>query len=633
MAVKKLFLILTLPALLAACASAPASKVPEQVTPGQPRTIPQQAAPTQAQATQQQAAPAQAQAQAQATQQQAAAPAKARRARPPVKAAAPAVEELPSVPLTADVMVKFLAAEIANQRGRWQGAYVYMLGLAQQTRDPRIARRAAEIALNARQAPEALAAVRLWRELAPASDEATQFYLGLLMLADNLTEALPLLQQKLAETRPALRGSAMLQIQRLGLRARNKAAAFNMLEDLFAPYDNIAEAHVALAQQASAMGDGARAVQEARRALALSPASELGILTLAQVLPEKEQSLRVVTDFLRANPNAREVRLAYARMLVEEKQYDAAREQFHTLLKSQPEDLTVLYALGLLGTQRNDLAEAERYLTAYLKILASHPEDERDPTQALMILSQVAEQRNDIAGALKWLDQIDPASQKTYITAQVKRAQLLAKSEKLAEARAALHETRAEGEEDRVQLLVAEAQILRSANQVEEAMTVLEAGIAKLPENPDLLYDYAMLAEKLDKLDVMETALRKVIRISPTNQHAYNALGYSLAERNMRLEEAFTLIERALSLAPEDPFIMDSMGWVQFRLGRLKEAEALLRKAYSIRPDPEIAVHLGEVLWVIGQRDDARKFWRDASTKDPKNDVLRSTLARLQVKL
>jgi Flp pilus assembly protein TadD len=164
-------------------------------------------------------------------------------------------------------------------------------------------------------------------------------------------------------------------------------------------------------------------------------------------------------------------------------------------------------------------------------------------------------------------------------------------------------------------------------------MVVLEAGLKQFPENPELLYDYAMLAEKLDQLGVMETALRKVIRISPGNQHAYNALGYSLAERNIRLEEAYTLIERALSMAPDDPFIMDSMGWVQFRLGRLKEAEALLRKAYSIRPDPEIAVHLGEVLWVIGMRDDARKFWRDASTKDPKNDTLRTTLARLQVRL
>ncbi len=537
------------------------------------------------------------------------------------------------MPLTGDVMVRFLAAEIAGQRGGWQAAYVNLLSLAQQTRDPRIARRAAEIALNARQAPEALAAVRLWRQLSPSSDEANQFYLGLVMLGDNLDEARSLLQQKLEETRPAMLGTTIMQIQRLVSRARNKPAAFNLLEALLAPYDEVAEAHMALSLQATAMGNNGRAAQEARRALALNPGSELAVLTLAQALPSKEQSQQVIAEFLRANPNAREVRLAYARTHVEQKQYDAARAQFRLLLESEPKDLTVLYALGLLGTQSNDLDEGEKYLQSYLQVLAKSPDDERDSTQALLILSQIAEQRNDLPGALKWLDQIDPATQAAYINVQVKRAQLLAKSGQLPAARAALREARVENEEDRVQLLLAEGQILRTANLAKEGMVVLEAGLKQFPENPELLYDYAMLAEKLDQLGVMETALRKVIRISPGNQHAYNALGYSLAERNIRLEEAYTLIERALSMAPDDPFIMDSMGWVQFRLGRLKEAEALLRKAYSIRPDPEIAVHLGEVLWVIGMRDDARKFWRDASTKDPKNDTLRTTLARLQVRL
>jgi Flp pilus assembly protein TadD len=142
-----------------------------------------------------------------------------------------------------------------------------------------------------------------------------------------------------------------------------------------------------------------------------------------------------------------------------------------------------------------------------------------------------------------------------------------------------------------------------------------------------------MLAEKNNQLDVMEASLRKIMDIAPGNQHAYNALGYSLAERNIRLQEAYTLIEKALQLAPEDPFILDSMGWVQYRLGRIKEAEAVLRRAYELRPDAEIAVHLGEVLWVKGQKEDAQKFWRDAQTKDPQNDTLKSTLARLNVNL
>ena len=219
------------------------------------------------------------------------------------------------------------------------------------------------------------------------------------------------------------------------------------------------------------------------------------------------------------------------------------------------------------------------------------------------------------------------------MSAQIRRAQLVGKNGDIDAARKVLHDTKASGEEEELQLVAAEALLLREADRGPEGLAVLEEALQRFPDNTDLLYDHAMMAEKLDRLDVMETSLRKIMAIAPKNQNAYNALGYSLAERNIRLEEAYTLVAKALELAPEDPFIMDSMGWVQFRLGRLKESEELLRRAYSLRPDPEIAVHLGEVLWAMGQRDDARKLWRDASVKDPKNDTLKNTLGRLRVRL
>jgi len=181
--------------------------------------------------------------------------------------------------------------------------------------------------------------------------------------------------------------------------------------------------------------------------------------------------------------------------------------------------------------------------------------------------------------------------------------------------------------------VLAQGQILRDAGQLAEAYSVLEAGAKRFPANPDLLYDFALLAEKTGRLDVMETTLRAVMAQAPDNHHAYNALGYSLAERNVRLQEALALIGKALSMAPDDPFIMDSMGWVQYRLGNLNEAEQHLRRAYSLRSDPEIAVHLGEVLWQKGQKADAQKLWREARAKDPKNDTLKSTLARLNLSL
>ncbi|MES2537736.1 MAG: tetratricopeptide repeat protein [Pseudomonadota bacterium] len=555
-----------------------------------------------------------------------------RRAR--LKPQPPAADQaLPAAALSKEILFQYMSAELADQRGDWKTAYVNMLIIAQKTRDPRVARRAAEIAVNAKQSGEALAAIRLWREVAPESDEAAQYFLGFVVLSDNLAEARPLLQQRLKEARPQVLGGTILQMQRALASARNKSAAFSLLDELLVPYKDILEAHLALAQAAYALGNSTRATAEARAAVAINPTSELAVLTLGQVLPDRRESTALLAAFLAKNPKAREVRLGHARLLVEQKRYEEARREFKILLVEQPNDLTALYALGLLGTQSNDMKEAETYLTAYLKALAGQPDDERDTTQALLILSQIAEQRNDTQAALKWLDQIDAGTPQAYLGAQIKRAQLIAKSGNVPAARKLLQELSTNGEDDQVQLLVAEAQILRSLDQAETAMTVLESGLQRFPNNVDLLYDYAMLAEKLNKLDIMETSLRKMIAIAPNNHNAYNALGYSLAERNIRLPEAFTLIEKALQLAPDDPFIIDSMGWVQFRLGRLAEAEALLRRAYALRPDAEIAVHLGEVLWVRGQQDDAKKLWRDAIVKDPKSDILKSTLARLQVQL
>jgi len=538
---------------------------------------------------------------------------------------------LPSVPLTKELLFQLLSSEIAQQRGDWQSAYITLLGIAQQTRDPRIARRTVEIAMGAKQHDKTLTAIRLWHELAPTSEEATQYYLGLIVTGDDLTEAQSILEERLKEIRPQVRPLLMFQIQRLLARAKDKAAAFAMLERLLKPYESTPETHLVLAEGALANGDHVRAMKEARIALTAKPDSELAALTLAQVTSDKAEAEKGLVDFLSAYPKAHDVRVAYARMLVGRSQYDQAQKQFELVLKGKPQDLTSLYALGILNHQNKNPAAAEKYLTNYLDALAQQPNEKRDTSAALMTLAQIAEDRNDMDGALKWLELIE--SGEAYFGAQVKQAQLTAKKGDIRAARRLLAEIETDSQREQVHIITAEAQILREANQVPEAFAVYQAGMKRFPKNTDLMYDYAMLAEKNDKLDVMETMLRKVIELAPDNQHAYNALGYSLAERNIRLPEAFKLIEKALELAPDDPFIMDSMGWVHFRLGNLKEAENMLRRAYALRPDPEIAVHLGEVLWVKGAKEDAQKLWRDAKAKDPKNDTLKSTLARFQVKL
>ncbi|HEY0063512.1 MAG TPA: tetratricopeptide repeat protein, partial [Telluria sp.] len=212
-------------------------------------------------------------------------------------------------------------------------------------------------------------------------------------------------------------------------------------------------------------------------------------------------------------------------------------------------------------------------------------------------------------------------------------AQLSAQQGNLARARSMLAALQPAGADDQARVILTEAHILRDGGQLEAAYAVLAAGAKSHPANPDLLYDFALLAEKTGRVDVMETSLRSVIAQVPDNHHAYNALGYSLAERNVRLPEALALIDKALTMAPGDPFIMDSLGWVHYRMGDLDQAETYLRRAYALRSDVEIGVHLGEVLWHKGEKADAQKLWREARAKDPKNDTLKSTLARLHQKL
>jgi Flp pilus assembly protein TadD len=548
-----------------------------------------------------------------------------------VKSDAGIQDPLPSVPLTEDIMLKILSSEVAAQRGYWQDAYVTLLSLAQQTRDPRLAQRAMEVALGAKHNDEALAAVRVWRDLAPHSEQATQYFLGFTMLSDNLSEAEPIFAQRLRETPESMRPALMFQMQRLLARAKNKAAGFTLLERVLAPYAAMPESHLALAQGAVVVNDNSRAYREALAAQAAKPDSELAALTLAQVAPSKAETEKVLKNFLATYPKSREVRLAYARQLVEAKEYRKAEHEFALMLQNDPHDLTALYALGILAAQTDDNKAAEKYLTEYVTQLSAQQDEERDPTQALLMLSQLAEERKDTEAALKWLNMVEPGE--AYLGAQLRRAQLMAKSGDLVGARKLLMEIHGDGEREQVQVAIAEAQILRDAGRSSEGFAALDAALKRYPNNTDLLYDYAMQAEKVNKLDVMEKMLRKVMSLDPKNQQAYNALGYSLADRNLRLPEARDLIAKALELAPNDPFIMDSMGWVNFRMGRLQEAEELLRRAYGLRADAEIAVHLGEVLWTKGQKDEAQKFWRDAQAKDPQNDTLKSTLQRLQVSL
>ncbi len=542
-------------------------------------------------------------------------------------------EALPNAHLTNEVMYKVLAAELAFQRGDAFSAYATMLSVARGTGDPRLARRAVEFAAAGSLMSEALKAARLWNELAPRSEEAAQALVGLQIAAGRLDEAKQALARQLASAAPAALPAAIANVQRQLARVQDKQRGIAMMRELLEPYRNSVDAQLTLAQIAMVGGDRTTALREARAALDKHPTSELAALTLAQIVGDKDEAAKVLVDFLKKNPRAREVRLAYSRMLFEQNRLADAKREFQTLLQQYPQDQTALYAIGLLSAQANELDDADRYLASYIKSLNGQPDRERDATQALMVLAQIAEQRGDIPAALKWLEMVDGSGQGNYLGATMKRAQLTAQSGNLDAARALLQRADVDSEDERIKLIVSEAQLLRDAGRLREAMQLIEDALENHADSVDLLYEHAMLAEKDGQFDLMERQLRKMMTLAPDNQHAYNALGYSLADRNQRLPEAYDLIKKALSLAPEDPYIMDSLGWVEFRMGRYEQAEATLRRAYGLKPDPEIAAHLGEVLWVLGREEEARTLWRNANAKDPRNATLQGTLQRLQVKL
>jgi tetratricopeptide (TPR) repeat protein len=542
-------------------------------------------------------------------------------------------ESLPNIAVTEQLIQKYLSAELSFQRGDKFAAYSTMMSLARSLRDPRLARRALEFAIAGSLGGEALKAARLWREIAPQSEEATQAVVGLLISSGRIDEVKTVLAQQLAASSPEALPNTIALLQRQLARVQDRSRAYGLLRELLEPYGDVLDARLTLAQAAMVAGDRATALNEARAALAKHPSSDLVALVLAQIIEDRAESVQSLVAFLQKNPKSREVRLAYARTLIEQNKVAEAKAEFALLLTHHPDDRTTLYALGLMAAQAGEMREAETYLSKYIQTLGDQPDRERDSTQALLVLAQIAEDKNDTAAALKWLEKIEPDNQGSYISATLRRAMLLAKANDPEAARALLQQAEVRNDDDRAKLTVGEAQLLRDAGRLDDALRMVADALELNKNNIDLLYEHAMLAERAKQFDLMERELRKLIKIAPDNQHAYNALGYSFADRNLRVQEAFDLISKANQIAPNDPYILDSLGWVEFRLGRLEQALKTLQRAYEIKADAEIAAHLGEVMWKMGRQDEAKKLWRTANDKDPKNETLRATLQRLQIKL
>lgn len=541
---------------------------------------------------------------------------------PPAPAGGKRLARQSSEDLLARTVFQTLVAEFALRQGDVKLGSDAWTDLAQRTRDPQAIARATEVAGFAKQYDRALELTKLWLAVEPDSAKARQAQSSLLVLTNRIGDLGPQLAALLVQDKDNL-GNNLLHLNRMLARLNDPKAVQQLVNRLAEPYPDVPEAHFAMSQAAANAGDMARALGEAEQALRLRPNWETAALIRAQLQSREssEQAIGGLAEFVGRNPQAQEARMNLARLLVGERRYEEARHHFERLLADNPDNLEIIYPVAMLALQQGDAKTGREQLE---RLLSS---EFQDKATVHFLLGQLDQEQNKLDEALAHFRQVTSGEQ--YIAARSRAAQVLVQQGKLDEARAMLHATRGASAAQQVQLSLAEAQILREANRLNDAYIVLELALSQQPENVDLLYDAALTAERIDKPELLEMHLARLLELKPDHSHALNALGYSWAERNIRLDEARELIAKALSLTPDDPFIVDSLGWVLYRLGRLDESLGALERAYRLRADPEIAAHLGEVLWQLGRKDDARKLIREALRSNPENSVLAATAKKL----
>ncbi len=540
--------------------------------------------------------------------------------------------------LTAELFYEILVGELAAGSDDPGSGYGLMLDAARQTRDPRLFQRAVEMTLRARAGEAALQAARAWKQTLPNSRDAGRAELQILIALNRISETVAPLRAELAAASEVEQPALMGAILRSYGRASNKKLAAEVVEQALA--DDLKNPKTAalawttvgrmrlMAGDASGALDAARKGQEADAAADGPPALAIDLIGPFQPLAEP-----IVTRYLAGTKPSPALRMAYGRALAEQGRYGDATTAFMAVTAAEPALADAWLLLGTLQLQTRHDAEAQASLKQYVELASGEPasdQHQRGLTQAYFMLSQAAERRKDFPDAERWLSHIDSPTDLAAV--QIRRATLLAHQGKLAQARDLLHGLPDGSDAEKRQKFQAEVQLLRDARQYQAAYDMLAHASAAAPTDADLIYDQAMVAEKLDHFDDMERLLRRLIVLKPDNQNAYNALGYSMADRNVKLDEARTLIQKATQLAPEDPFIADSLGWVEFRLGNLAEAARILEDAYKRRPDPEIGAHLGEVLFTSGQRQRALAIWKEAKQADAGNETLQETFKRLGVK-
>ncbi len=535
----------------------------------------------------------------------------------------------PAPEMNADIMYRILVGDIALQRGEPALAAQAYYEAARDAQDATLARRATEIALFARQRGLAVDAAQLWQKLDPSSDRARQMVtmLGQPGASGDLKGDLERLLADAATNGKQL-GDAFLQLNRALSAQPDKVATYALIVELAKPYPGVPEAQLAVAVAGYNTGLAdleivAASTRAVDRALELRPGWDRAVLVRADILAKSspESAIAYLSEFLAATPTSRPVASALAQLYIEEERYADARAVFQHQLDADPTDRDLQYAVAAISLQMRDYANAERLFGELKKVGFG------EPGAVAFYLGEIAEETHRYDEAIARYQDV-PEGERAWL-AKLRIAAVMGKQGHVDAARQFLDKLEPDGRDQEVELKQAEAQLLQDAGDYKGAYQVLTDALADEPDSADLLYDTAMVAEKLDRLDEVESRLKRVIELKPDNAQALNALGYTLVDRTPRAVEGMQLIERAHELAPSDPFILDSMGWAHFRLGNLGESEKFLRQALAERPDPEIAAHLGEVLWAKGERDHAQEVWQSQLKETPDNPVLLDTVRRL----
>jgi tetratricopeptide (TPR) repeat protein len=525
--------------------------------------------------------------------------------------------------LSEDIVYALLLGEIAGQRGNMEVATQQYLEAARLTRDAQVAERATRVAVYAKQDAAALEAAEMWVEVAPDDLDARQVLAELYVLRGQPDAAMEHMKYIVSAAEGGALGGYLMAATLL-TQVEDKDLALRLMDDLLSEYPPSAEGRYAYAVLAAQKGVLDAAKASLNQAVALRPDWAKAQSLYARILfeqGERDRALSELGDFVQAHPNNVPLRLSYARMLVEARRNQSALEQFQWLLGEMPDNAEVLYAVALLSLHFKDLDGARTYFD---RLLAQGAHEE----EATYYRGQVEELAGNRREAIEWYERITQGDY--YVQARVRASFLYGELNQPKKGALLMQRLRNEFPDARVRLYLVEGELLREAGRYAEAMEVYNRALAEFPSDSGLLYARGLLAEKLDRLDILERDLLEILEHDPDHPDALNALGYTLADRTSRYQEASLYIGRALELKPNDAAVIDSMGWLQFRLGNYPEAVRYLRQALELVPDAEIAAHLGEVLWVMGERDAARLIWEEALERDPDSDVLHEVVERLQ---